>query len=176
MAIYKRRRLLVGLLHSRICLFGEILQLLYEAPGLTHKELREKAATKYHLEWKTLDPIRKRVGWLRSLGLVAFSFDEKLSREEVIDCLRREFDNPDGETDGTLTAEQIYFLLRDAVEPRPTQAAIKPLLELLASPLIQGTRASGKGWALPDPPTQIARRLHTIANQVEALEEPEKQT
>lgn len=45
---------------------------------------------------------------------------------EVIDCLRREFENPDGETDVALTAEQIYFLLRDAVEPRPTQAATKP--------------------------------------------------
>lgn len=88
---------------------------------------------------------------------------------EVIDCLRREYENPDGETGGALTAEQIYFLLRDAVEPRPTQAAIRPLLDLLSSPLIQGTNSEGKGWVLPDPPTQIARRLRTIAGQIEAI-------
>lgn len=88
---------------------------------------------------------------------------------EVIDCLRREYENPDGETGGALTAEQIYFLLRDAVEPRPTQAAIRPLLDLLSSPLIQGTNSAGKGWVLPDPPTQIARRLRTIAGQIEAI-------
>ena len=88
---------------------------------------------------------------------------------EVIDCLRREYENPDGETGGALTAEQIYFLLRDAVEPRPTQAAIRPLLDLLSSPLIQGTTSAGKGWVLPDPPTQIARRLRTIAGQIEAI-------
>lgn len=88
---------------------------------------------------------------------------------EVIDCLRREFENPDGETGGALTAEQIYFLLRDAVEPRPTQAAIRPLLDLLSSPLIQGTVAANKGWILPDPPSQIARRLRTIAGQIDAI-------
>lgn len=88
---------------------------------------------------------------------------------EVIDCLRREYENPDGETGGALTAEQIYFLLRDAVEPRPTQAAIRPLLDLLSSPLIQGTDSAGKGWVLPDPPIQIARRLRTLAGQIEAI-------
>lgn len=95
---------------------------------------------------------------------------------EVIDCLRREFDNPDGETDGALTAEQIYFLLRDAVEPRPTQAAIKPLLDLLSSPLIQGTHAVGKGWVLPDPPAQISQRLRTIASQIDAINDTDTDT
>lgn len=95
---------------------------------------------------------------------------------EVIDCLRREFNNPDGETGGALTAEQIYFLLRDAVEPRPTQDAIKPLLELLSSPLIQGTHAVGKGWVFPDPPAQISQRLRTIANRIDALNDTETNT
>lgn len=92
---------------------------------------------------------------------------------EVIDCLRREFNNPDGETEGALSAEQIYFLLRDVVEPRPTQASIKPLLDLISSPLIQGTHAVGKGWVFPDPPKLISQRLRTIANRIDALSEAE---
>ena len=90
---------------------------------------------------------------------------------EVIDCLRREYEDPDDETGGALTAEQIYFVLRDAVEPRPTQVAIKPLLDFLSSPLAQGTRPAGKGWRLPDPPTLIARRLRTIAARIDAINE-----
>lgn len=72
-------RLLAGIFHAQIRLFGEILQLLHDKPGLTHGELREEATAKYRLDWKRLDPVRKRVGWLRSLGYVEFSFDRKLS-------------------------------------------------------------------------------------------------
>lgn len=88
---------------------------------------------------------------------------------EVADCLRREYENPDEETGGALKAEQIYFLLRNTVEPRPTQAAIRPLLDFLSSPIVAGTAESRNGWMMPDPSSSIARRLRNIADVIETV-------
>ncbi|MCZ4326264.1 restriction endonuclease [Brachybacterium paraconglomeratum] len=94
---------------------------------------------------------------------------------EVIECLRQEYANPDEETGGALTAEQVYFLVRNSFEPRPTQATVRPLLDLLSSPLIRAARTDGKGWIMPDPPIQIARRLRAIADQIESAVEHESE-
>lgn len=94
---------------------------------------------------------------------------------EVIECLRQEYANPDEETGGALTAEQVYFLVRNSFEPRPTQATVRPLLDLLSSPLIRAARTDEKGWIMPDPPIQIARRLRAIADQIESAVEHESE-
>lgn len=113
---------------------------------------KEDAWTALQVEWRERDD---------SVNLLS----------EVVDCLRREHRTPDDETGGALTAEQIYFLLRNSFEPRPTQATIRPLLDFLASPLVRGSKPEGKGWIMPDPPSQIARRLRDIANRIESVSE-----
>jgi len=71
--------LLVGLLHANVRFFGEILQVLSSRPGgMTHDELAQLASDDYGLSWKTLDPVRKRVGWLRSTGAATFEFDRNI--------------------------------------------------------------------------------------------------
>lgn len=71
-------RELVALLHSNVRFFGEILAVLAEHEGLTHEKVAQVARSDYGLTWRTLDPVRKRVGWLRSTGMVTFDFDREI--------------------------------------------------------------------------------------------------
>ena len=94
---------------------------------------------------------------------------------EIIDRLRKEYQTPDAETSGALTPEQLYFLLRDAIEPRPTQASISPVLRLLESPLVLGARQKGRGYLMPDSPRQIAKRLRELADRINTLSDTDSE-
>ena len=60
--------ILIGLLHSRLQFFGEILVELREEPQ-SQEELR-KAAKKYNLDWDSHKQIEIRRGWLESAKLI----------------------------------------------------------------------------------------------------------
>lgn len=90
---------------------------------------------------------------------------------EVVDRLRREYEGADTETAGSLTGEQLYFLLRDSIEPRPTKGAITLVLELLSSPLLMGVeRQKNASFLMADPPIVLARRLRNIAGRLEQID------
>ncbi|MCR6490641.1 hypothetical protein M8542_48365 [Amycolatopsis sp. OK19-0408] len=60
--------LLAGHIHSHCKFFGE---LIHEIPNhSTHEALLHVARSQYSFSWEDLDPIRRRVAWLRSLELV----------------------------------------------------------------------------------------------------------
>lgn len=60
--------ILIGLLHSRLQFFGEMLVELREVPQ-SQEELR-KAAEKYNLDWDSRTQINIRRGWLESAKLI----------------------------------------------------------------------------------------------------------
>ena len=59
---------LAGVIHANIRFFGEILVCVGE--NTTHDDLLITARHEYNLGWAKLDPVRRRVGWLRSLGFL----------------------------------------------------------------------------------------------------------
>ncbi len=59
---------LAARLHENVKFFGELLAAIGE--DTKHSDLLEIAQTAYELGWKGLDQVRRRTGWLRSLGLI----------------------------------------------------------------------------------------------------------
>jgi len=59
---------LIGVLHANVRFFGEALAAIGD--GLDHDALNRIASEEYGLSWGSLDQIRRRVYWLRGVGLV----------------------------------------------------------------------------------------------------------
>ena len=55
-------------IHANCKFVGELIQEIGD--DTTHEDLLRVARGKYSLSWEKLDPVRRRVAWLRSLGLV----------------------------------------------------------------------------------------------------------
>lgn len=63
------RRKLADLMQDRFRLFGEMLDVVSEAP-VTIEEADKKICRKYGLNWNNLSNTRKRMDWLEILGLI----------------------------------------------------------------------------------------------------------
>ena len=63
------QRQLADIIHDRIRLFGEVLNLVSLQP-LTIEEVDEKICKEYCLKWNNLNNIRKRMDWLEILGMI----------------------------------------------------------------------------------------------------------
>ncbi|WP_141743960.1 hypothetical protein [Streptomyces sp. EN23] len=59
---------LAAKLHGNVKFFGELLASIND--GTTHSDLLETARSSYGLNWNSPDQVRRRTGWLRSLGLI----------------------------------------------------------------------------------------------------------
>lgn len=59
---------LAGYLHANVKFFGELLDAIDQ--NTTQADLLEIAKTTYALSWTSVDQIRRRTGWLRSLGML----------------------------------------------------------------------------------------------------------
>ncbi|MCY4193049.1 MAG: hypothetical protein OXF04_01960 [bacterium] len=66
--VEKDNEILIGLLHSRVKFFGELLAELRDQPR-SIKELR-RAAQQYGLNWESNGQLGRRRGWLESAGLI----------------------------------------------------------------------------------------------------------
>ncbi len=84
----------------------------------------------------------------------------------VVNVLAREADDSDAVTGGALTADQVYLLLRDELDPRPTTENIGYVLDLLAHPFIGAVAPSGNGkptaYVLVDQPRTTGRKLGAL--------------
>lgn len=58
---------LIAVLHKHIRFVGELMHYLLPGPR-TMRELQQHAATKYLLDWSSLDQARRRTNWLQQLG------------------------------------------------------------------------------------------------------------
>lgn len=75
------RLILLSLLHRHIRYFGELMHDLAESPR-SIKELLESAQANFELPWTTVDPVRRRVSWLISLGYVEYCTASRLRLSE----------------------------------------------------------------------------------------------
>lgn len=93
----------------------------------------------------------------------------------VVAVLAEEVRERDEMTGGALTASQIYLIIRDEIDPRPSAKDIEEVVELLEHPLIRSVSRHGgvKGPAsyyLNDRPSLIAAKLTTIADALSTLD------
>jgi hypothetical protein len=82
---------------------------------------------------------------------------------QVFAALARESANPDQVFGGALTVDQVYLVLRDDVDPRPTPKDIQQALDLLASPLVRGVECHDRKYVAMEKTEVTASRLHGLA-------------
>lgn len=78
-------------------------------------------------------------------------------------------------TGGALTADQIYLIVRDEIDPRPAGADIEEVLELLQHPLVHSvvptaTSTKASAYQLSDPPHLMATKLDAIARTLRSVD------
>ena len=80
-------------------------------------------------------------------------------------------------THGALSTDQIYLIVRDELDPRPSPQDIEDALRLLQHPLLQYVATSPGGGGRPsahhlaDRPGLIASKLQMLARSLQGLDE-----
>lgn len=145
---------LIGILHSRVQLIGEMLASLTSPQ--TSEQLRRMANERYGMRWSTRAQIDRRRGWLQSAGLVALDEEGRLALtpagRELLDRLEvqepREAEAPSieqgGEGPTPLSAEPVELeadvaelvgLLRgsahNTADPAAFEKAVRDAFEFL---------------------------------------------
>ncbi len=88
------RKLVIGLLHSRVRFIGEMLEYLREAH--TVPETLAYANDRYSMGWSSSAQVNRRRGWLQSAGFISVSADGALrATEDGLELLQHlELDRP----------------------------------------------------------------------------------
>lgn len=96
---------------------------------------------------------------------------------QVVAVLAQEARQPDEVTKGALSAEQIYLIVRDEMDPRPTTKDIEEVLQMLEHPLVGSVRRlSGAGgrsnvYRLDDMPSVLTAKLGSISKCIASIEQ-----
>jgi hypothetical protein len=85
----------------------------------------------------------------------------------VLAILVREVSNPDPVFGGILTAKDVYALLRNELEAKPTIDQITDVLDLLSSPLLRGITAAKSGYVAQEHPMTTSTRLRALSAALE---------
>lgn len=79
---------------------------------------------------------------------------------KLVDTLYQEANDDDPVAGGYISLEQLNFVLRKEVAPRPTKETIEQCLQLLSSQLVRAVAKNGdKQYKLVDSPVNVMRRL-----------------
>lgn len=78
-------------------------------------------------------------------------------------------------TGGALTADQIYLIVRDEIDPRPAAADIEEVLRLLEHPLVDSvirlaSSSKAPAYQLKDPVALVASKLAAVVRAVKSVE------
>lgn len=103
----------------------------------------------------------------------AWSKAERKNRlfSSVIVALSREAQEADNVTKGSLSLDNLYFLLRSDLESKPDPIEIEQSVSLLASPLISSATETSGNYVITEHPATIARKLRALALAVEKAAE-----
>jgi hypothetical protein len=85
----------------------------------------------------------------------------------VIVALSREAQGADNITKGSLSLDNLYFLLRSDLESRPDPTEIEQAVSLLTSSLIESATRESGNYVITERPVTIARKLRALALAVE---------
>lgn len=77
----------------------------------------------------------------------------------LVDMLYNEANEEDPVADGFISLENLHYVLRKEVSPRPSRAMIDESLQFLASTLVKAVARSGDKYKLVDAPSNVMRRL-----------------
>ena len=122
---------------------------------------------------KLVDPQPDAISELESKWL---RLERKLSLlGHVSAVLAQETREGDQTTGGALTADQIYLIIRDEIDPRPAAKDIEEVVQLLEHPLIGSVVRSSAGnrnpsYRLIDSPKRVVEKLQAIVNTIEQIE------
>ncbi|MCR1162149.1 hypothetical protein NEK97_11810 [Paenarthrobacter sp. UW852] len=94
---------------------------------------------------------------------------------QVVAVLAHEARVADEVTLGALSAEQIYLIVRDEIDPRPSTRDIEEVLQLLEHPLIASTiRSSGaagrSSYRLVDAPGLVAAKVTALGRSIAVVD------
>jgi hypothetical protein len=91
---------------------------------------------------------------------------------QVVAVLAQEAREADEVTHGALSADQIYLIVRDDIDPRPSPKDIEEALQLLEHPLVASvSRASGNAgrsvtYRLVDSPGLVAAKIEALGRSI----------
>lgn len=91
---------------------------------------------------------------------------------QVVAVLAQESREADEVTNGALSAEQIYLIVRDEIDPRPSTKDIEEVLQLLEHPLITSVNRTTGGagrsitYRLVDTPGLVAAKVEALGRSV----------
>lgn len=95
---------------------------------------------------------------------------------QVVAVLAQEAREADEVTHGALSAEQIYLIVRDEIDPRPSTKDIEEVLQLLEHPLIASvtrtTRGVGRSltYRLIDAPGLVAAKVGALGRSIASVD------
>ena len=138
------KRQLANIIHERTRLFGEVLNLIAQAPA-TIEETNKLICVQYKLDWSNLSHIRKRMDWLEILGLIQIIGNRKW---EITGEGRKALNDWDLIYPDVLTP--VEFNPNDFEIPAPPREIALLLNYLTDSPELHSKRVTYNIWA-PSP-------------------------
>jgi len=96
---------------------------------------------------------------------------------QVVAVLAQEAREPDEVTKGALSADQLYLIVRDEMDPRPSTRDIEEVLQLLEHPLIGSVRRvpAGTGRAnayrLIDAPSLLVAKIDSVSRGIARIDQ-----
>ncbi|MGW5649043.1 hypothetical protein ACWEV3_05105 [Saccharopolyspora sp. NPDC003752] len=87
----------------------------------------------------------------------------------LVDMLYQEANEEDPVAEGFISAENLHYVLRKELTPRPSRTAIEDALQFLASPLVKAVVQRQDKYKLVDAPSNIMRRLCGLGSGLDGL-------
>lgn len=84
----------------------------------------------------------------------------------VLALVFSEANDDDPDTNGYISLENLHYVLRKDLDPRPTVADIEQALKFLQHDLIAAVAKDGQRYRVVDSPVNVARRLESLAKAI----------
>lgn len=92
---------------------------------------------------------------------------------KLIELLYAEAREDDPLLDGYISLENVNYVLRKELTPRPSAAAVEECLQFLAHDLVRGVVRAGSKYKLADAPSNIMRRLAGLGSDLGSISVPD---
>jgi hypothetical protein len=80
----------------------------------------------------------------------------------IVEMLYVEANEDDPVANGSISLENLHYVLRKELDHRPSRVDIEQSLDFLAHPLVNGVVKNGDKYRLVDSPSNIVRRLAAL--------------
>lgn len=84
----------------------------------------------------------------------------------LVEMLLEEANEEDPVANGFISRENLHYVLRKEMSPRPLKAEIDDMLGILSSKLVRGVEQSGERFKLIDSPANVSSRFRTLGSRL----------